>query len=700
MARARRVDSPRTEASASADAPARPGRRPRGPAPGDRPRPAHGPRARRGRAEGSYLEPAPFASPVGIAVGPDDTIYVADSGRRRIFVYGPDGKRRGALGVVNGEPIFSRPTGIAVTGRGELVVADTVACRLVVLGLDGRVVRVIGRRGTNEGEFNFPTDVAVARDGRIYVLDSMNARVQVLDGDGGFLYSFGQRGNGTGDLDKPKGIALDSDGHVYVAEALHDVVQVFDGDGQLLLVIGGSGTRAGEFSLPARLHRRGGPPARRRRPQRPRPGVSIRVPARCPVEPCSVGTASPRSRPVSRRVCRAPGPGHRWQPGCGRWIAPRSIGVGKRCQPRLRRDAAVRVLPHAAQREPGTPAVEPRRERRHLHDVRQQLVPVGVGRRPVQHVRRDGAPQPSGSAKLCLSCHDGTVAVNATLNDGTIAYERRHVHTSHRQPRHRPLERPPGLVPSERRGRPGGRSGSRGRRPARDRHANLQCVTCHDPHSERLDPTVGKFLVKPNQGSAVCVTCHRPVGARMVVVLLAARDLDQVLHLRQHGRDPGLGAHTGYTTVTANGCESCHRSHGAPQAQRLLKAVNQASLCYQCHGTSAVAAKNIASVFTKTSRHPLESSTATIVHDATEVRASPTNFSGSRRHVDCADCHNTHGSLRRASRARQQPGDRRASGRRAGVEPASYPAVSRSRAAIPHVGRTNRLRRVARGRAR
>src|SRR5512137_901730 len=31
------------------------------------------------------------------------------------------------------------------------------------------------------------------------------------------------------------------------------------------------------------------------------------------------------------------------------------------------------------------------------------------------------APQPSGSAKLCLSCHDGTIAVNATVNNGTIA---------------------------------------------------------------------------------------------------------------------------------------------------------------------------------------------------------------------------------------------------------------------------------------
>ncbi|HEY3381071.1 MAG TPA: 6-bladed beta-propeller, partial [Vicinamibacterales bacterium] len=202
----------------------------------------------------SYLEPAPFVSPVGVAVGVDQDIYVADSAKRRIYRYGPDGKRKTVLGVVNGEAIFSRPTGIAVAPDGRLFVVDTLACQITVLSPGGRVLQVFGRRGAAAGEFNYPTDITVARDGRLYVVDSMNARLQVFAADGTYLHEFGKRGNGTGDFDKPKGVAVDSDGHIYIAEAMHDVVQIFGQDGALLLVVGQSGTAAGEFSLPSALH--------------------------------------------------------------------------------------------------------------------------------------------------------------------------------------------------------------------------------------------------------------------------------------------------------------------------------------------------------------------------------------------------------------------------------------------------------------
>jgi DNA-binding beta-propeller fold protein YncE len=181
-------------------------------------------------------------------------IYVADSARRRIFVYDRDLNRRGVLGVVNNRPVFGRPTGIAVAPNGNLWIVDTPGCTVTEMSRDGAIVRVFGRRGSGEGEFNFPTDITVGRDGRLWVLDAMNARLQEFEADGRFVRQFGRRGNGTGDFDKPKGVALDSDGHVYVADAMHDVVQVFDQDGGLLLVFGGSGTGPGQLSLPAGVH--------------------------------------------------------------------------------------------------------------------------------------------------------------------------------------------------------------------------------------------------------------------------------------------------------------------------------------------------------------------------------------------------------------------------------------------------------------
>jgi predicted CXXCH cytochrome family protein len=185
----------------------------------------------------------------------------------------------------------------------------------------------------------------------------------------------------------------------------------------------------------------------------------------------------------------------------------------------------------------------------------------------------------------------------------------------------------------------------------------------------------GKFLVKSNSGSGVCTTCHSRGGTGWSWASSAHATSTKSYTAANTGGIAGLGAHSGYTSVATNACEACHRSHAAPQAQRLLKAVNQRDVCFQCHGNAPVAAKNLAPVFGKTYRHPLESSTSTIVHDAAEARASPTNFSGGRRHVDCSDCHNPHG----VAGSRHTPGSNliQAGGMlsgASGVEPAAYPA--------------------------
>ncbi len=285
------------------------------------------------------------------------------------------------------------------------------------------------------------------------------------------------------------------------------------------------------------------------------------------------------------------------------------------------------------------------------------------------------APQPAGSAKLCLSCHDGTIAVNATINNGTIAMSgsafvpasanlgadlsNDHPVSFSRNAANNQVSDPP--------------AGDSVRLETGTRY--VQCVSCHDPHTERTDATAGKFLVKVNRGSAVCVTCHKRSGTGWSWQSSPHATSAKSYTAASTGGVAGLGAHTGYTTVADNGCEACHRAHSAPQAQRLLKAVNQRDVCFQCHGSTAVASKNLATVFAKTYRHPLEASTSAILHDSTEVRTSPTNFSGARRHVDCADCHNAHGA---ATGLHAVGTNQIAAGVLVGVtgvEPPSYPAA-------------------------
>jgi DNA-binding beta-propeller fold protein YncE len=186
--------------------------------------------------------------PLGLALGPDETIYVADARRKQVVAFAPHGAVRGAYGS---KETLERPACAAVDGdRGLLYVADTGAHRVQVFGLaDGKLVRTIGKRGAGPGEFNFPESVAVAKDGSLYVVDTMNFRYQVFDRDGKFVAAHGALGQVPGTFARPKSIALDGEGHVYVSDAAFSNVQVFDAEGQLLIWIGGGGSAPGAFSL-------------------------------------------------------------------------------------------------------------------------------------------------------------------------------------------------------------------------------------------------------------------------------------------------------------------------------------------------------------------------------------------------------------------------------------------------------------------
>lgn len=189
----------------------------------------------------------PFVSPVAVAVG-RERVYLADSFLGKIFVYdlGLD------LKTVIVDQEMQRPAGLAFDRAADrLYVADARAHRVWIFTAEGRRIGVIGRRGTDGGEFNFPTHVAVDRVGTIYVTDALGFRIQVFERDGRFRSAFGRHGDSSGEFASPKGVAVDSEGHVYVVESLFDAVQIFDLRGRFLLSFGDRGLRPGQFWLPA-----------------------------------------------------------------------------------------------------------------------------------------------------------------------------------------------------------------------------------------------------------------------------------------------------------------------------------------------------------------------------------------------------------------------------------------------------------------
>jgi DNA-binding beta-propeller fold protein YncE len=188
-----------------------------------------------------------FVSPIGIVVGRDGEVLVADSGLRRIVRLDRSGEPRGSFA----QGVVSRPTGLARDPQsGRIFVADTAQHDIKVFNDQGKLIQTIGRRGTKLGEFNAPTHLAYM-DGYLYVSDTLNARVQVLTLAGDPVNSLGTRGLFVGNLTRPKGIAVDHDRNIYVVEGYYDHLLVFDKDGRFLLPIGGTGTAVGRFFLPA-----------------------------------------------------------------------------------------------------------------------------------------------------------------------------------------------------------------------------------------------------------------------------------------------------------------------------------------------------------------------------------------------------------------------------------------------------------------
>jgi DNA-binding beta-propeller fold protein YncE len=188
-----------------------------------------------------------FVMPVGIALGPQGQVLVADAELGVVVRLGQDGKPLGSFG----KGILDRPTGLARDAvRGRVYVADTRAHDIKVFADDGSLLQVIGRRGEGEGELNFPTHLAYGGE-RLYVADSMNARVVLFDRDGKPDGSVGQRGRYVGNLTRPKGVATDRAGRLYVVESYYDRLLVFDRAGRFLMPLGGTGKEAGQFYLPA-----------------------------------------------------------------------------------------------------------------------------------------------------------------------------------------------------------------------------------------------------------------------------------------------------------------------------------------------------------------------------------------------------------------------------------------------------------------
>ncbi len=236
--------------------------------------------------------------------------------------------------------------------------------------------------------------------------------------------------------------------------------------------------------------------------------------------------------------------------------------------------------------------------------------------------------QPTGPSKMCLSCHDGSMALGNVLSRPTthpIIMTSRTI--------------PPGTTDLSNDLSDDHPIGFRYDRALAnvDRqirapellteklplgtHGEVQCSTCHDPHNNEL----GDFLRVPDQMGAICVSCHDLNGWNNAAHARSGK--------RVTGRTVDPSERLKYNTVRDNACMSCHKIHSAPKRDQLLRFEREEESCLNCHG-GEIANYNIAADINKFSSHRGRFKTG--IHDPNE------NPFTMRRHAECVDCHNPH----------------------------------------------------------
>jgi uncharacterized protein (TIGR03437 family) len=205
---------------------------------------------------------AGLTNPQGVAIGPNNTILIADTGNGSIrsvssagIITTISGDLKGSVGlsgdgVANTLPMLA-PFGVTADSSGNLYVAESGTNRIRKIDTAGNITTAIGdgiQGFAGDGgapatvEMSLPTSVAVDSSGNIYFADSLNNRIRKLAGgtvstfagNGVFSYS-GDGGSATSaQLNTPMGVAVGTATvsnpfptapNLYIADTANNVVR-------------------------------------------------------------------------------------------------------------------------------------------------------------------------------------------------------------------------------------------------------------------------------------------------------------------------------------------------------------------------------------------------------------------------------------------------------------------------------------------
>jgi RHS repeat-associated protein len=227
--------------------------------------------------DGGLATQAQLNQAINVAIGPDGSLYIADSANHRIRRVGTDGIITTVAGT--GAPIFSgdgqlatnaslsSPTDIAVGTDGSFYIADMGNHRIRRVGSDGIITTVAGTGvggwswgglPATQTKLNRPYGIALGSDGSLYIADTFNNYIRrvgldgistIVAGNGAAEYS------GDGDvatqagLFAPMDVVLTPDNSFYIVDSYNQAIRKVGADGIITYIIGSNGGGSGDGGL-------------------------------------------------------------------------------------------------------------------------------------------------------------------------------------------------------------------------------------------------------------------------------------------------------------------------------------------------------------------------------------------------------------------------------------------------------------------
>jgi len=212
---------------------------------------------------------AELNAPQGIAVGADNTIYIADTGNQRIrSITGGQIATFAGTGAhgFNGDgasataATLNTPTALAIDSQGALLLCDTANHR--IRRISAGIINTIAGTGTQgfsgdnapatAAELDSPAGIAAASDGRILLSDTHNHRLRVISptgiintiaGTGAPGFSGDSLAATAAQLSLPRGVTLDVSGNIFFADSNNQRIRSINPQG-IITTIAGSGVQS------------------------------------------------------------------------------------------------------------------------------------------------------------------------------------------------------------------------------------------------------------------------------------------------------------------------------------------------------------------------------------------------------------------------------------------------------------------------